>query len=166
VDRPSQTVRRCFAVLTIAWAAAVPAAAYVSAQPMPSPVVFTSSALVYAVGALVCHQLPARSFQLWGRQLPVCARCTGIYIGAALAAIAWLAGVRWLSKQPRSRLDSARGATRAAAWASVLNVATLVVEWTTGVVPSNGVRAAAGLTLGAAIAAAVLTQGERSDEVN
>ena len=41
---------------------------------------------VYAAGAFICHQRPDRSFFLFGRQLPVCARCTGLYAGAALAA--------------------------------------------------------------------------------
>lgn len=29
----------------------------------------------------VCHQMPERSFFWKGKQFPVCARCTGIYIG-------------------------------------------------------------------------------------
>ncbi len=36
----------------------------------------------YLVGYAVCHQLPSHSFHLGGRQLPLCARCTGIYLGA------------------------------------------------------------------------------------
>jgi hypothetical protein len=159
VDRPSQIVRRSFAALAITWAASVPAAAYLSAQPVPSTLAFASSALIYAVGAIVCHQLPARSFQWWGRQLPVCARCTGIYFGAALAAIICFGCGRSLWQRRRTRLDTAHRARLAVAFAVVLNAATLVFEWTSGVVPANGVRAAAGLTLGAAIAAAVLAPG-------
>ncbi len=33
------------------------------------------------VGYAVCHQLPDRSFFIEGAQLPLCARCTGIYLG-------------------------------------------------------------------------------------
>ena len=33
------------------------------------------------IGSVVCHQMAERSFILGGKQLPVCARCTGIYAG-------------------------------------------------------------------------------------
>lgn len=38
----------------------------------------------HAIGYAVCHQIPARSFHLAGQPLPLCARCTGIYLGALL----------------------------------------------------------------------------------
>ncbi len=38
----------------------------------------------------VCHRLPDHSFTIAGRQLPLCARCTGTYLGA-LAGLAVLA---------------------------------------------------------------------------
>lgn len=44
-----------------------------------------SSALVYMAGSHVCHQRPERSFHIAGRQMPVCARCTGLYVSAAAA---------------------------------------------------------------------------------
>lgn len=34
-----------------------------------------------------CHQMPERSFFYKGRQFPVCARCTGVLIGQALALL-------------------------------------------------------------------------------
>lgn len=34
-----------------------------------------------AIGYAVCHRIPARSFFAYGRQLPLCARCTGLYVG-------------------------------------------------------------------------------------
>jgi uncharacterized membrane protein len=39
---------------------------------------------VYEGFGYVCHQIPARSFQLEGHPFAVCARCTGIYAGFAL----------------------------------------------------------------------------------
>ena len=47
--------------------------------------------IIFAVGSLVCHQRPERSFFVDGRQLPVCARCTGLYVSGAVGLMAWLA---------------------------------------------------------------------------
>lgn len=35
-----------------------------------------------AIGFAVCHQIPERSFLIGERPLPLCARCTGMYLGA------------------------------------------------------------------------------------
>ncbi len=40
-----------------------------------------------AIGYAVCHRIDARSFQIDGRQLPLCARCTGEFYSAALTLI-------------------------------------------------------------------------------
>ncbi len=37
-----------------------------------------------AVGYAVCHRIDVRSFHLGARQLPLCARCSGMYLGAVL----------------------------------------------------------------------------------
>jgi len=47
-------------------------------------------AFLYASGSVICHQLPERSFFLDGGQLPVCARCTGLYLSGAAGFLAWL----------------------------------------------------------------------------
>jgi uncharacterized membrane protein len=52
-------------------------------------------------GHFVCQQTPARSPHLFGAQLPLCWRCTGIVVGA-LALVVWLFKTRrlpapWLS---------------------------------------------------------------------
>jgi uncharacterized membrane protein len=39
------------------------------------------------IGYAVCHRIDERSFQLFGRQLPLCARCTGEFNAAALTFI-------------------------------------------------------------------------------
>ncbi len=40
-----------------------------------------------AVGYAVCHRIAARSFHIDDRQLPLCARCTGMYLGAMLGLL-------------------------------------------------------------------------------
>jgi uncharacterized membrane protein len=37
--------------------------------------------------ALVCHQQPERSFVMFGASVAVCARCLGIYLGAAVGLL-------------------------------------------------------------------------------
>lgn len=44
-----------------------------------------------AVGYAVCHRLPGHSFHLAGRQLPLCARCTGTFTGALLGFVGLVA---------------------------------------------------------------------------
>ncbi len=35
-----------------------------------------------AFSRLICHRIPERTFKIRGKYLPVCSRCTGIYLGA------------------------------------------------------------------------------------
>jgi uncharacterized membrane protein len=56
-----------------------------------------------AVGYGICHRLPERSFFLAGRQLPLCARCTGTFLGAILGLTAMLI----LGRRRASRLPPA-----------------------------------------------------------
>jgi len=105
------------------------------------------AAFVYAGGSLICHQRPERSFHLAGAQLPVCARCAGVYAGAALGAMASLGRPNPIASRPR-----------AAILAAALPVAaTLVVEWAGIADPGNWLRAASGVIAGAGVAAVVLT---------
>lgn len=46
--------------------------------------------IIFSIGSLICHQRPERSFFVAGQQLPVCARCTGLYLSAALGLVTWL----------------------------------------------------------------------------
>ena len=38
---------------------------------------------------IFCHGIPERCLTLWGVPMPICARCTAIYAGLALAAVAF-----------------------------------------------------------------------------
>lgn len=40
-----------------------------------------------AIGYSVCHRIDLRSFHLSDRQLPLCARCTGMYLGAMVGLL-------------------------------------------------------------------------------
>ena len=44
-----------------------------------------------AVGYAVCHRIAVRSFMIGDRQVPLCARCSGMYLGALLGMV-YLAG--------------------------------------------------------------------------
>ena len=139
--------------MSIAWAGAIPLAAFAATRAAGSSATYGFALGVYAIGRLVCHQLPARSFHLGTASFPVCARCTGIYVGAAIAAIALGAsrGRRGEATtgmgdvEPRHLLLAALAPT----------AATLIFEWTTGVMPSHWIRALAGAPLGAAVAWAI-----------
>ncbi|MCP5099561.1 MAG: DUF2085 domain-containing protein [Chloroflexi bacterium] len=39
------------------------------------------------MGAAICHRITERSFTIAGRQFPLCARCTGMYLGVMLTFI-------------------------------------------------------------------------------
>lgn len=54
-----------------------------------------------AVGYAVCHRIDLRSFHLHERPLPLCARCTGMYLGAVLGII-----YQWLFGKTRSGMPS------------------------------------------------------------
>jgi uncharacterized membrane protein len=51
-------------------------------------------ALIYALFAPVCHQIPERSFYLFGRPLAVCGRCLGIYLGFLFGTLLYPLGGR------------------------------------------------------------------------
>lgn len=59
---------------------------------LPPVTIFNKS---HAVGYAICHQIPARTFVIGGVPLPLCARCTGIYLGALLG----IAGMAALGRQ-------------------------------------------------------------------
>ena len=62
------------------------------------------AALTYSAGTVVCHQQAVRSFAIAGRQMPVCARCTGLYVSALAGGMVGLLTRRRLSARSRGML--------------------------------------------------------------
>jgi uncharacterized membrane protein len=100
------------------------------------------SSTAYTIGAIVCHQRPERSFHLGGIQLPVCARCTGLYVAGALGALAGWLGAGAAPRRTRALIAIAAAPT----------ALTVAVEWAGLGAPGNLMRAAAALPLGAGAA--------------
>ena len=100
------------------------------------------AAVLYAAGSLVCHQRPERSFHVDAAQLPVCARCLGVYAGAAFGSL--VAHVPALVPGLRPRTVLVMGL--------VPTIITLAVEWAGVIDPGNVVRGAAGVPVGLAAA--------------
>ena len=103
------------------------------------------AALIMTPGALrplcafICHQRPERSFFVDGTQLPVCARCLGLYAGAALAI-------------PFALLAGTPPAARRARYILLVAALPTALTWTlefAGAIPfSNAARFIAALPLG------------------
>jgi uncharacterized membrane protein len=130
-------VLRLVAALAIGWLALLIAAPVLPAVP---------AAVLYLAGSFICHQRPARSFHLEAGQLPVCARCLGIYAGAALGSLAGWAPLVIPAWRPRTLLAAGLAPT----------VVTLALEWSGLVDPGNVARSAAGVILGLAAAFVLL----------
>ena len=99
------------------------------------------AAAVYAAGSFICHQRPERSFHIEAAQLPVCARCLGVYTGAAIGALSRLV--------PGS--DPPVSVRTALIVGVVPALVTIGLEWTVWD-PGNIVRGASGVPIGIAAA--------------
>jgi len=136
---------RILAFAALVWASVLPVAAAGAASSQRWPL----STVVYGIGQFICHQRPERSFRWASTPWPVCARCAGIYAGAAFTSLVVLLIARPSALPPtRARLWTAAACAPA--------VASLLYEWTSGVAPANLVRAATGFVLGAVMSWIVL----------
>ena len=113
-----------------------------------------AGAILYGIGSFICHQIPERSFHLAGFQLPVCARCLGIYAGAAVVAA--FVVTRWRSSEDPLRSSSA-ARRRLAIVAAIPTLVTVVLEMAGVWSPSNLTRAVAGVPLGGIVAFVVVS---------
>ena len=101
--------------------------------------------VIYRAFRYLCHQLPERSFHLGAAQLPVCARCFGLYVGAVAGAVAAL----------RNRVTSRTTLRALIVMAAVPTAVTWSAEMLGLWHPLNATRFVAALPLGAAVAITV-----------
>jgi uncharacterized membrane protein len=151
-------VRRASSITALGLAGAVWLTALVMAPVGASsrpPLAPAAAAVMYAAGSIICHQIPDRSFRLGGAQLPVCARCCGLYAGGLLGAMLW-AGAAGLGRQPSARIrrwtsaNVLRATLVLAALPTLVSVATAWVGWWD---PANLLRFTLAVPLGTAIGA-------------
>jgi len=122
-DKAARRIAAALCVLAICWALLLPLAPLLHGSQPPRFV----SALAWApylAGSFVCHQRPDRSFTTRSVVWPVCGRCAGLYLSAALGATLLLAGGgAWRA--------GARGARGLSAWRLALLLAALptAVSW-------------------------------------
>ncbi len=77
-------------VLRNNWWTLFPLALACAATATPYLLTHDSAAFSFALRrgfALICHQRPERSFWIFGMPVAVCARCLGIYLGAAVGLV-------------------------------------------------------------------------------
>jgi uncharacterized membrane protein len=141
---PPPSLSVTLAGLSVSWLALIVASPLAAA-----PV----SLLAYAAGGVLCHQIAERSMHIDGAQLAVCARCTGIYAGAAfvLLTLAVRSSGKAAASGRRGLVDAIWPA-RLWLLAGVLPTGLTVLLEDTGLSSvSNLQRAAAGVCLGAAL---------------
>ena len=143
--------RAALALLSLAaiWGLALPWLA--CARESSSPLLSMTGRAAFALGHVICHQRPERSFFSCGLQWPVCGRCSGLYLGAAAGAVLALA----LAKRPQ-RARTTTPDSAAARWRRILliSAAPTAVLWTIEFAglfdPGTTARFAAALPLGMA----------------
>ncbi len=121
--------------LALVWALILVAAPYAAADGR----LLWLTASVYELGSLICHQRAERSFHLAGVQMPVCARCFGLYAAGALGLLAaWGQRRQWSTGTTRWVL----------AVAALPIAASVALEFAGAMSTSNAFRCATGLPLG------------------
>jgi uncharacterized membrane protein len=136
-------------VASLSWAAALLAAPHAMTT---DGSVKVAAAFTYLGAGYICHQRPERSFHLAGHQLPVCARCTGLYLAAPFG----LVGVMLMRRRGKADDRAYRWWRVAIAAAAVPTVISVGLEWIGGPgLSSNISRALTALPLGATLAALV-----------
>lgn len=59
---------------------------------------------VQAIGYAVCHQIASHTLEIGGKLLPLCARCTGMYLGTLLALAVLKANIRFAGNPSKAKI--------------------------------------------------------------
>ena len=129
-------VALCLTSAAILWAAAI----FLAPLAHVLHVGGTFAEIVRMAGALVCHQRVERTFEIAGDSMPVCARCTGLYLSGALGAVAAWLTVPLMPRRTRTVIVAA----------AVPTIVTIAVEWAGLAQPGNVGRVLAAVPIGAA----------------
>ena len=92
VPGPTPLVSASYA--TVTWAVTATIALALVATIVGAPLAQSTghaafASTIYKIFSYVCHQIPVRSFHLAGHQFAVCSRCTGLYMGFAVATLVY-----------------------------------------------------------------------------
>jgi uncharacterized membrane protein len=111
-----------------------------------------------AIGYAVCHRIEARSFHTHDRPLPLCARCTGIYLGVVSGLVFYVRrGRARVSGLPPTKILLTMGLLGAAYAFDGLNSYLSLFEFYQPLYqPHNTLRLITGLTFGLAMISIVL----------
>lgn len=105
-----------------------------------------------AVGYAVCHRIEVRSFHLGERPLPLCARCTGMYLGALTTYVFFTATAGKAGLYPKKGIIAVLiGAAGLWAIDGVNSFATLIPELPNLYKPHNTLRLITGSMIGAGL---------------
>ena len=84
--------------LPVHWMVAIAALSVIIPWLLYTPAGLTGKA--DAIGYAICHQIPARSFQINGQPISLCARCTGMYVGVFVGLVYQLVIARRRTEWP------------------------------------------------------------------
>lgn len=109
-----------------------------------------------AIGYAVCHRIDVRSFHLGDRPISLCARCTGMYLGALLGlAFQWIAAPRAGGFPPRRVIAALAGIVVIFGIDGVNSFAHLLPNLPGLYEPNNVFRILTGVAFGIVMSAAV-----------
>jgi uncharacterized membrane protein len=111
-----------------------------------------------AIGYAVCHRIDLRSFHLGDRQLPLCARCTGTFLGVIVGVAMLIVSGRGRSATWPSRPLFALLVLTGVPWGfdGVNSYLSFFPQWPHLYTPQNWLRLTTGTFLGLAMAAIFL----------